>query len=441
MSSSPEQTTPTTITGLDEATPQDDLIVISSAELAALKTELETLREDKSRLELLLQMSNDHCDVIASDLYEKTLELKHAKEVADAGSRAKSAFLANMSHEFRTPLNGILGFVQILLRDNSLSAKQQDNLKIVQRSGEHLLTLISDVLDLSRIEAGKLVLQESDFNLPALLKEIVELFEMRAMQKGIGFTYEILPPAASVLPLSALQGFPLLVKTDGKRLRQVLLNLLSNAVKFTQKGHVVFRCIYANDYLRFEVEDTGCGIPLSQQDNIFLPFHQLGDVANHVDGTGLGLSITRNLLEMMGSELKMESLPHAGSVFWFTLKLLVVQYVGDSYLVKDKYFKSHHLSSGLAATNSTGLASQLTTAQPLPQYADMPLPAGNTISVLLDLAELGDVKEMLKCLEHLEAEQFECGMFFDEIKQMLHCFEIKKLKEFLRYCLDRQTPE
>ena len=238
------------------------------------------------------------------------IRLREAMHAAEAASRAKSAFLTNMSHELRTPLNAILGFARVLLRELAGDARHRERLLVVESSGEHLLHLINEVLDLSKIEAGKTELQPGPFHLPGLLMELADVFRPRAAEKEIVFHLE----AAATLPQ--------MVRTDGPKLRQVLFNLLGNAVKFTDRGRVELRASRAaGGRVFFEIEDTGMGIPPEQQETIFLPFHQATDPARAAQGTGLGLSISARLVELMGGALRVASAPGVGSRFFFDLDL------------------------------------------------------------------------------------------------------------------------
>ncbi len=244
--------------------------------------------------------------------------MNQAKLAAETANRAKSDFLASMSHELRTPLNGILGYAQILKRDTALGEKQKAGVEVIQRSGEHLLTLINDILDLAKIEAQKLEVQTTDFQLPDFLQQIAKLIRLKAEQAGLAFFYE---------PQDTL---PLVVRGDEKRLRQILLNLLSNAVKFTEQGHVTLRVENAPasegvEQIHFLVEDTGRGIPAEKLEEIFLPFQQVGDHTRQQEGTGLGLAITKKLTRLMGGSLTVKSTVGKGSTFGMTLPLTPVK--------------------------------------------------------------------------------------------------------------------
>jgi CheY-like chemotaxis protein len=222
--------------------------------------------------------------------------------------------LANMSHELRTPLNGILGYAQILKRDRALNRAQQDGVEIIQRGGEHLLTLITDLLDLARIEADRLDLEEGVFHLPTFLKDIGEMIGVRAERKGVTLVSE------------ALSDLPEYVQGDERRLRQVLINLLGNAVKFTEEGEVFLKVTDLNgDQLRFEVLDTGVGISADKLKDIFKPFEQVGKRGKRIEGTGLGLAISHQLVGLMGGTLQVESKVGKGSRFWFSVALSEVE--------------------------------------------------------------------------------------------------------------------
>lgn len=262
-------------------------------------------------------------------------ELRQARDQAESANRAKSEFLSHMSHELRTPLNGILGYAQILKRDKSLTDTQRAGIQVIERSGNHLLNLINDILDLSKIEARKMDIHETGFHFHNFLQNVVEMIRVRAQQKGIDFQFEEAPD----LPIGIIG--------DDKRLGQVLLNLLSNAVKFTEAGTVTFRVLRQPleiqsptrpDWyrIRFEVEDTGIGIPADMLTDIFSAFKQLArQHTRTTEGTGLGLTISRKLVGLMGGELQVESHEGKGTRFWFELEVSGTPQVPDSALPAD----------------------------------------------------------------------------------------------------------
>lgn len=260
-----------------------------------------------------------------SDRKEAEQTLVEAKEAAENANKAKSIFFANTSHELRTPLNAILGYTQIFLQDTSLSPQQQDGIKTIHQSAEHLLLMINDILDLSRIEADKMDLLLTRFSIKEFLQSVANIIGVKAREKNISFHLLLTPEV------------PLEIESDEHRLRQILLNLLSNAVKFTDKGWVRLSVNIEpiegkkdRNNLSFIVEDTGTGIPEPMQEEIFQPFRQVGDRLHSAEGSGLGLTISRKLVKLMGGNLQVQSpiLPEKnatpggpGSRFIFTIEV------------------------------------------------------------------------------------------------------------------------
>ena len=284
----------------------------------------------------LIDLEQNMVQGIVRDISERKqveAELQKAVAEAEAANRAKSEFLANMSHELRTPLNGILGYAQILQRDAATTPTHQEGLTVIEQCGSHLLTLISDILDLAKIEAGKLELVPVELPLDNFLQHVVEMCRLSAQKKALSFDYQ------------APQQLDTTVQVDEKRLRQVLLNLLSNATKYTDFGGITFTAEVIDrsgkveeiggqrenskskiqnpplHRLRFKVIDTGIGIAPEHLNRIYLPFEQVVGRDRQHEGTGLGLAITQKILQLMGSTLHIESAVGQGSTFWFELDL------------------------------------------------------------------------------------------------------------------------
>ncbi|MCH8497011.1 MAG: response regulator [Marinobacter sp.] len=271
--------------------------------LFVLAHESRVVAQDESQRQTRLLME----EISAHERTDKALQ--HAKEHAEAANDAKSRYLTGISHELRSPLNAILGYAQLLEKDQRLSTEHQNALGVIRRSGDYLADLIEGLLDISKIEAGRLDLHQDQVRLDLLMDQLVHMFRLQAQEKGLAFDYR------------CSGRLPELVKTDEKRLRQILINLLSNAIKYTERGGVALHLRYRNQVAEFTVRDTGNGIALADQERIFQPFERLRASGSNVSGTGLGLTITRLLTDIMGGDIALDSTPGKGSVFRVSLML------------------------------------------------------------------------------------------------------------------------
>jgi len=267
-----------------------------------------TWSAERSRAQAELAKHRDHLEALVD---ERTAALSVSMHAAEAANRAKSAFLANMSHEIRTPLNAVTGMAYLLRRGGNLNEKQLERVGVIETAGRHLLDILSSILDYSRIEAGKLTLEEIDLSIPAVVANVVSMLSERASSKGIALVTEIGPLPAGLVG-------------DPTRLQQALLNYANNAIKFTSQGSVALRVKLIEEtdvgaFIRFEVQDTGIGIPEEAVNRLFGEFEQADNSSTReYGGTGLGLAITRQIALLMEGDVGVTSSPGVGSTFWMT---------------------------------------------------------------------------------------------------------------------------
>ncbi|MEJ2685960.1 MAG: ATP-binding protein [Gammaproteobacteria bacterium] len=257
--------------------------------------------ESNRQTHLLMNEIDAHCKTDA--------QLQTAIQEAERANQAKSRYLAGISHELRTPLNSILGYAQIVSHDPEVPPHRREAMRVIRRSGEHLVSLIDGLLDISKIEAGKLAIELEQVRFPQFVAQLADMFRLQASEKGVRFIYDV------------QDELPAVVRVDKKRLGQILINILGNAVKFTDRGYVVFRISYRGEIARLEVEDSGVGIKEEDRERIFLPFERGGNAAGQSGSAGLGLTIASMLASLMGGELTAHSREEGGSLFRLRLFL------------------------------------------------------------------------------------------------------------------------
>lgn len=337
-------------------------------------------------------------------IQEQHSHLTKTKEMADFANQAKTIFLQQISHEIRTPLNAILGFTQTLQRDADTNSRQHEFLKGISKSGHHLFGIISDILDISKIESGKSFLRVSKFDIMELLSEVVNIYQLNAQQKGLDFIFE-----------TNLKESSLIVSADSRALKQILINLIGNSIKFSQKGSVYLRFFKCpDDSFSFEVEDEGPGISEDVLEKIFEPFYQ-DSAGITYGGTGLGLAIARKQSALMQGSITVKSQVGKGSVFTFNVRLEIANETSNIVPFRQR--------QKIDVEKDNRLASKLRCPPP-------PLDQ-KTYLDLLNLIDTGNITEMKQFLAKLLSAYPEWRLSIEEIKNLLATYDFKELKTYI----------
>ncbi len=386
-------------------------------EQLSTETAIETLQGCKRycvmKVSVMPSYEKDWGHIIISllDITERRqaeLNLVEAKSKAEAANKAKSEFLANVSHEVRTPLNSILGFAQILERDQGLTPVQLERVKTILASGNHLLLLVNDIIEMAKLEAHQTKLHIRMFHLVSFLKNLLEMFTLQTQQAGLRFIYH--------LPANLFN----FVHADETRLRQILINIMGNAIKFTPAGgQVSFQIETIGTKTRFIIEDTGAGISPDLQAIIFQPFNK--GLHRLKPGNGLGLTISQRFLKMMNSELHLESKVGVGSRFWFDLEL-----VEEKSLIKD-------------TLRTIELPRNITVEAPISTFEKIIMPSPTVLNLLQEMARSGDVGGLEEQLIDLEKNPL-YETFAEKLKTLAEQFQIQQIRDLLNsYCqMDKQ---
>lgn len=350
-----------------------ELLLLSCQNISERRQTQEAL--ERSQIEL-----TRHTELLEIRVAERTAALQTALETAARANKSKTQFLANVSHELRTPLNAILGFAQFLQQDSALNPEQMEGITVIHQSSEHLLALINDVLELSKIEAGHLFLKEQSFNLHQELEQICNMLQRRSQEKGIDLILEIAP------------NVPQWIMADRSKLSQVLINLVGNAIKFTQKGNVTLRIFFEflsrqnQAYLTFDVVDTGAGMSAAEVKTLFQEFVQISSGEQQKEGTGLGLVISQRFVQLMGGEIIVASIVGKGSVFSFSIGIAIASPSAPDQLSQDLFNSSRFNSAG-DLPNSIDSADQNEELPPL----KLLLAEDNSVNLKIALRMLGNL--------------------------------------------------